>query len=231
MLAAAGSVAAPGILRAQSGFPEPPDPHRRAGGAGRRRRHLRAPDCRQGQDPARRSVHRRKPHRRQLDDRRPRGPARRAGWPHGAVPRLDPQRREAGAEERALRSGYGFHADRGLRRDAARSHHRQQPAGENRRRDRRRRQGRARQMVVRHRPARRTGPSRRRRVQPVQRPQRADHSLSRHSAGGERRGRRSCADDDRGDPVAAPAREGRQRASGRGDQQEAKRRSRRRSRR
>ena len=93
-----------------------PDPHRRAGGAGRRRRHLRAPDRGQGQDPARRAVHRREPHRRQLDDRRPRCAARRAGRLHGAVPRLDAQRRAAGAEECALRSGRRFHADRARRR-------------------------------------------------------------------------------------------------------------------
>ena len=87
-----------------------------------------------------------------------------------------------------------------------------------------------RQMVVRDRAARRAGPSRRRCVQPIQRPQPADHPLSRHRAGGERRGRRPCADDDRGDPVAAAAGARRQRPRGRRHQQEAQRRSRRRSR-
>ena len=61
----------------------------------------------------------------------------------------------------------------------------------------------ARQVVVRDRAARRARPSRRGGVQSVQRPQPADHSLSRHGAGRERRRRRPRADDDRGDPVAA----------------------------
>ena len=59
---------------------------------------------------------------------------------------------------------------------AAGAHRRQQPAGKNAGRDRRRGQGQSRQVVVRDRPARRARPSRRCRVQSVQRPQRADHS-------------------------------------------------------
>ena len=76
---------------------------------------------------------------------------------------------QAGAEEPALRSGHRFHADRGCRRGAAGAHRRQQPAGEDRRGDRRCGQGRARQVVVRDRAARRARPSRRGGVQPVQR--------------------------------------------------------------
>ena len=68
---------------------------------------------------ARHQLHRREPHRRQQHDRRPRGAARRAGRRHRAVPRLDPQRRAAGAEEPAVRSGHRFHPDRARRRGAA----------------------------------------------------------------------------------------------------------------
>ena len=57
-------------------------------------------------------------------DRRPRCPARRAGRLHGAVPRLDAQCRAAGVEERALRSGRRFHADRAGRQRAAGAHRR-----------------------------------------------------------------------------------------------------------
>ncbi len=58
-------------------------------------------------------------------------------------------------------------------------------------------------LVLRDRPARRARPSRRGRVQPIRRHQCADHSVSRHGAVAERRGRRTRPADDRGDPVAA----------------------------
>ena len=169
--------------RARAGLPHPQYPHRGSGRGWRRRRHLRAPDRRQGQDPARRHVHRREPHRRQQHDRRPRRAARRARRLYRAVPRLDPQRRAAGAEERALRSDRRLHADRARRPRAAGAHRRQQPAGKDAGRDRGRGQEGPQGMDVRDRAARRARPSRGGGVQSIRRHQRADHSLSRHGAG------------------------------------------------